>query len=94
MKTAIDPRILPKEYGGEIPLCEMIGTYTCSFSFSQRFSLFCFSANFKKTLREQRNRIKELDDMYIEITSADCHYVSTNDDLCGISGSFRKLEVD
>ncbi|XP_033191707.1 clavesin-2 [Bombus vancouverensis nearcticus] len=75
LKTAIDPTILPKEYGGEIPLCEMI-------------------ANFKKTLREQRNRIKELDDMYIEITSADCHYVSTNDDLCGISGSFRKLEVD
>lgn len=74
LKSAIDPSILPKEYGGEIPLSEMI-------------------ANFKKTLKEQRNRIKNLDDMYIEISSTDCQYVS-NDDLCGISGFFRKLEVD
>ncbi|KAF3420121.1 hypothetical protein E2986_08334 [Frieseomelitta varia] len=74
LKSAIDPKILPKEYGGEIPLCEMI-------------------ANFKKTLREHRTRIKELDDMYIEIAATDSQYVS-NDDLCGISGSFRKLEVD
>ena len=27
LRSAIDPKILPKEYGGEIPLCEMIGTY-------------------------------------------------------------------
>ncbi|XP_003698057.1 clavesin-2 [Apis florea] len=74
LKSVIDPSILPKEYGGEIPLSEMI-------------------ANFKKTLKEQRNRIKDLDDMYIEISSMDCQYVS-NDDLCGISGFFRKLEVD
>ncbi|KAK9304438.1 hypothetical protein QLX08_004212 [Tetragonisca angustula] len=74
LRSAIDPKILPKEYGGEIPLCEMI-------------------ANFKKTLREHRTRIKELDDMYIEIAATDSQYVS-NDDLCGISGSFRKLEVD
>ncbi|KOX76208.1 Clavesin-2 [Melipona quadrifasciata] len=74
LKSAIDPKILPKEYGGEIPLCEMI-------------------ANFKKTLREHRTGIKELDDMYIEIAATDGQYVS-NDDLCGISGSFRKLEVD
>ncbi|OAD52285.1 Clavesin-1 [Eufriesea mexicana] len=74
LKSAIDARILPKEYGGEIPLSEMIAT-------------------FKKTLREQRNRIKELDDMYIDVTSTDCQYVS-NDNLSGTSGSFRKLEVD
>ena len=68
-----------------------------SFSFSRSFnvnlSFFHFPANFKKTLREHRTRIKELDDMYIEIAATDSQYVS-NDDLCGISGSFRKLEVD
>ncbi|KOC68047.1 Clavesin-2 [Habropoda laboriosa] len=74
LKSAIDPRILPKEYGGDIPLCDMI-------------------AAFKKTLREQRNRIKELDDMYVEISSMDCQYAA-DDNLTGISGSFRKLEVD
>ncbi|CAL7946702.1 unnamed protein product [Xylocopa violacea] len=74
LRDAIDPTILPKEYGGELPLSEMIAT-------------------FKRTLKEQRNRIKELDDMYIDISSTDCQYVS-NDNLSGISGSFRKLEVD
>ncbi|CAK9799530.1 clvs2 [Anthophora plagiata] len=74
LKNAIDPRILPKEYGGDTPLCDMI-------------------AAFKKTLREQRDRIKDLDDMYVEISSTDCQYAS-DDNLTGISGSFRKLEVD
>ncbi|XP_076244833.1 clavesin-2 [Calliopsis andreniformis] len=74
LKDAIEPRILPKEYGGEIPLSEMI-------------------AAFKKTLKEYRDRIKALDDMYIEISSVDCRLVS-NDELNGIPGSFRKLEVD
>lgn len=74
LKNAIDPRILPKEYGGDTPLCDMI-------------------AAFKKTLREQRDRIKDLDDMYVEISSMDCQYAS-DDNLTGISGSFRKLEVD
>ncbi|XP_031839310.1 clavesin-2 [Nomia melanderi] len=74
LKDAIDPTILPKEYGGEVPLSEMI-------------------AEFKKNLRAQRDGIKALDDMYIEISSDDCRF-SSNDDLSGIPGSFRKLEVD
>ncbi|XP_029038110.2 clavesin-1 [Osmia bicornis bicornis] len=69
-----DPRILPKEYGGEIPLSDMI-------------------AAFKKTLKEQRDRLKALDDMYIEISSTECQH-TTSDTLSGIPGSFRKLEVD
>ncbi|XP_076669057.1 clavesin-2 isoform X2 [Andrena cerasifolii] len=74
LKDAIDPRILPREYGGVIPLSEMI-------------------AAFKNTLKERRDRIKALDDMYIEVSSTNCHFPS-NDDLNGIPGSFRKLEVD
>jgi len=26
LKKVVDPKILPKEYGGEVPLSEMIGT--------------------------------------------------------------------
>ncbi|KZC12920.1 Clavesin-2, partial [Dufourea novaeangliae] len=74
LKEAIDPRILPKEYGGEISLPDMI-------------------AQFKGTLRAQRDRIKALDEMCIEISSSDCRS-SSNDSLSGIPGSFRKLEVD
>ncbi|XP_074100795.1 clavesin-1 [Cotesia typhae] len=74
LKEAINPKILPKEYGGSVPLADMI-------------------AVLKKKLREKRDEIKALDDMYIEVSPKDtCSSVS--DGLCGISGSFRKLEVD
>ncbi|XP_074100916.1 clavesin-1-like [Cotesia typhae] len=74
LKEAINPKILPKEYGGSVPLADMI-------------------AVLKKKLREKRDETKALDDMYIEVSPKDtCSSVS--DGLCGISGSFRKLEVD
>ncbi|KAK0181119.1 hypothetical protein PV327_003430 [Microctonus hyperodae] len=74
LKAAIDPKILPKEYGGVIPLADMI-------------------AAFKKKLYSKRDELMELDDMYIEISPKDtCS--SSSEGLCGISGSFRKLEVD
>ncbi|XP_076178565.1 clavesin-2 [Ptiloglossa arizonensis] len=73
LKAAIDPSSLPKEYGGDMPLSEMI-------------------AEFKKTLKKQRDDIKALDDMYIEILSPDYRQISDN--LSGMAGSFRKLEVD
>ncbi|KAG7201498.1 hypothetical protein KM043_004254 [Ampulex compressa] len=74
LREAVSSKILPKEYGGEVPLSEMI-------------------AIFKKSLREKRDRIKALDNMYIEIASKEYHS-TCKDDLGGISGSFRKLEVD
>lgn len=74
LKRAVDPKILPKEYGGEIPMAEMIAT-------------------FKTTLRAKRDELKALDDMYIEISTKD-NCTTTSEGLSGISGSFRKLEVD
>ncbi|XP_001608056.1 clavesin-1 [Nasonia vitripennis] len=73
LQNTVDPKILPKEYGGEVPLAEMI-------------------AEFKKSLRAKRNEIKALDDMYIEISPKDT--CSASEGLGGLSGSFRKLEVD
>ncbi|XP_015509377.1 clavesin-2 [Neodiprion pinetum] len=75
LKLAVDPKILPKEYGGEIPMAEMIAT-------------------FKTTLHAKRDELKALDDMYIELSSKDNCTSTTSDGLGGISGSFRKLEVD
>ncbi|XP_015586941.1 clavesin-2 isoform X2 [Cephus cinctus] len=74
LKQAINPKILPKEYGGKIPLSEMI-------------------ASFKKTLHAKRDQLKALDDMYIEISPKDS-CAASSEGLGGISGSFRKLEVD
>ncbi|XP_014206720.1 clavesin-1-like [Copidosoma floridanum] len=73
LQQTVDPKILPKEYGGDIPLAEMI-------------------AEFKKILRAKREEIKALDDMYIEIAPKDT--CSASEGLGGLSGSFRKLEVD
>ncbi|KAK2576914.1 hypothetical protein KPH14_005535 [Odynerus spinipes] len=74
LREAVDPSILPKEYGGEVPLSEMIEA-------------------FKKLLREKKEEIKALDNMHIEISPKE-YQTACGDGLGGISGSFRKLEVD
>nr|XP_023021864.1 uncharacterized protein LOC111510199 [Leptinotarsa decemlineata] len=73
----IDKKILPKEYGGEVPLQEMLD-------------------KFKVLLKEKRESILALDDMYIEIDEKTCTLVSEmNEELgMGIEGTFKKLTVD
>ncbi|XP_011170939.1 clavesin-1 [Solenopsis invicta] len=73
LQEAVDLKILPKEYGGEVPLSEMID-------------------EFKKVLKQKKDELKALDDMYIEISPKD--YQEANEEFAGICGSFRKLEVD
>jgi adenylate cyclase len=77
MYQKVDKKILPKEYGGEVPLEEML-------------------AKFKTFLKEKRERVLGLDDMYIEIDEKTCPLVSEmNEELgVGIDGSFKKLAVD
>ncbi|KAJ8911806.1 hypothetical protein NQ315_014230 [Exocentrus adspersus] len=73
----IDKAKLPKEYGGVVPLGEML-------------------ERFKVLLKEKREIILALDDMYIEIDEKSCPLVSEmNEELgMGIDGSFKKLIVD
>jgi hypothetical protein len=45
LREAVDPKILPKEYGGEVPLGDMIGEFVvphCDLIFSllQQFSIY------------------------------------------------------
>lgn len=77
MYDKIDKKILPKEYGGEVPLEDML-------------------SKFKTVLKEKREQILALDDMYIEIDEKTCTLVSEmNEELgVGIEGSFKKLTVD
>lgn len=77
MYEKIDKKILPKEYGGEIPMEEML-------------------AKFKSLLKQKREKILALDDMYIEVDEKSCPLVSEmNEELgIGIDGSFKKLMVD
>ena len=73
----MNPALLPKEYGGTIPLSDMIEA-------------------FKLRLRQRREAILALDDMYIEITKDSVNYAGNDDSFidAGMVGSFRKLEVD
>lgn len=77
LHNEIDPKILPKEYGGTVPLQDMIDAL-------------------KKTLKEKRDQVVGLDDMYIEINEKECKLLSEmNEELgLGIDGSFKKLTVD
>ncbi|XP_025834681.1 clavesin-2-like isoform X2 [Agrilus planipennis] len=73
----IDPKILPKEYGGVVPLSEL-------------------TEKLKTLLKERREQVLSLDDMYIEIDERECKLVSEmNEELgVGLEGSFKKLTVD
>lgn len=77
MKTKVNPALLPKEYGGSVPLNDMIDA-------------------FKVRLRQKREAILALDDMFIEITKDSTNFAGNDDtDIdAGMVGSFRKLEVD
>lgn len=77
LKAKVNPALLPKEYGGTVPLNDMIQA-------------------FKDRLRQKRETILALDDMYIEITKDSANFAGNDDsDIdAGMVGSFRKLEVD
>jgi len=77
LHKVIDKKILPKEYGGEVPLSEMV-------------------AKLKVLLKEKREQVMALDDMYIEIDEKSCPLVSEmNEELgMGLEGSFKKLQID
>ncbi|XP_075236375.1 clavesin-1-like isoform X2 [Lycorma delicatula] len=76
LKKAINPRILPKEYGGEIPLADMID-------------------NYKKELKQKKQLLLALDDLKIDVNRKTKFFKEMEDQqLTGIAGSFRKLEVD
>lgn len=73
----VDKKILPKEYGGEVSMEEML-------------------SKFKELLKQKREQLLALDDMYIEIDEKSCPLVSEmNEELgLGIDGSFKKLTID
>lgn len=77
LKAKVNPALLPKEYGGTVPLNDMIEA-------------------FKARLRQKRETILALDDMFIEITKDSANFAGNDDsDIdAGMVGSFRKLEVD
>lgn len=113
----IDRSILPKEYGGSMPMAEMIGTYLLNFimpaewDFKKKKKFQWIPGLWKAELAEKQSILKSNDkmrvhlEMYSEkarlgavsaLNQLHCNDENVNGDanLCGIQGSFRKLEVD
>lgn len=53
-----------------------------------------FTAQFKKRLQERREAMKALDKMEIELNPKGKYAADMEDELAGIAGSFRQLQVD
>ena len=70
----VDVQVLPKEYGGKIPLSEMI-------------------ADYKQKLQINRELILSNDKMDIIIPETMDWFKNENAEA-GVSGSFRKMEID
>ncbi|KAJ9573518.1 hypothetical protein L9F63_009082 [Diploptera punctata] len=75
LKEAVNPKILPKEYGGEVPMADMI-------------------AQFRKQLESKQDAINALDEMEIVLNPKAKYVADMEDELAGIAGSFRQLQVD
>ncbi|XP_063237884.1 uncharacterized protein LOC134539629 [Bacillus rossius redtenbacheri] len=75
LQKIVNIKILPKEYGGEMPLSEMIDKFLLK-------------------LEERREAIKALDEMEMEVDQKTKFVTDLEDELAGVAGSFRQLEVD
>ncbi|KAF4519787.1 hypothetical protein B566_EDAN009038 [Ephemera danica] len=72
-----DVKILPKEYGGEVPLADMI-------------------SQFQTKMKSREANVHALEKMHINIRPGSklSNEVGADDAVLGVTGSFRKLEVD
>lgn len=74
----VDPKILPKEYGGEIPMAKMIEM-------------------FKEEIASRDARVLALDRMHLDlelVKKSNSAPKSVCNDILGMSGSFKKLDID
>jgi len=74
----VDPKILPKEYGGEIPMAKMIEM-------------------FKEEIASRDARVLALDRMHLDlelVKKSKSAPKSVCSDILGMSGSFKKLDID
>jgi hypothetical protein len=105
----VDKRLLPKEYGGTMPMQEMIGEEPATIDNNQIKSKNLFPALFHKELTEKRDVIMRNDEMQVKLelysekaregaVSALRQSLSCappdDQNAYGLQGSFRKLEVD
>jgi hypothetical protein len=108
--SEIDKKLLPKEYGGEMPQAKMISEF-----FILPISVFFFSSDsiefaelWKKELKQTREKLLLNDQMKVNLSlfsekerhgsaaapNVPSQVCNPDSSVYGINGSFRKLEVD
>lgn len=104
----VDKELMPKEYGGTIPMSEMIGMFIKIFDWIV-LTFELISASFKKELFDanptllSHDKMEANEDLFshqakigavsaLKRTGTNCG--SEGDSIYGITGNFRKLEVD
>ena len=90
----IDRKILPKDYGGDgMSLAELTGNFILS-NYGQRFLIKHFADMWKQKVEDKRDFLIELEKNFRVDESRRPGKAKTVQDIFGIEGSFRKLDVD
>ncbi|GLH13369.1 Retinol-binding protein pinta [Gryllus bimaculatus] len=87
-----DCKVLPKEYGGTMPMEEMIALWKKELMASRALLLSHDEMGVREELFSPQAREGAVSALRANTTS--CALGMGNSDMLGISGSFRKLEVD
>lgn len=92
----IDQKILPKEYGGEVPMKKMIEAFKQELKEKRDLLLLHDKMNVKLELYPEAVRRGNIKALNIPLDSPDDAFNEKNDnfEMSGLQGSFRKLEFD
>lgn len=94
-QNSVDRNLLPKEYGGTIPMSEMIEMFKKELEEQREVLLSHDKMNVKFELYPEAVRLGSTRSLKIPLDSPDEAFEKTDSyGMNGLPGSFRKLEID
>lgn len=95
-QTSVDKSIFPKEYGGTIPMAEMIEMFKKELAEKRQILLSHDKMNVRFEMYPESVRVGSARSLQIPLDSPPEAFEEKRDmfGMNGVSGSFRKLEID
>lgn len=90
VKTVIDPNLLPAEYGGKVPMSEMISLFKTQLEANHNLQMSHDEMCVKLELYPKAVR----DGSVRSLTKSIENFSDNKNDVFSVQGSFRKLEID